>query len=927
MTDLAAILRYMAEVAAADEPPQHSVGKIVWLSQTGAGDVVTVWPNEVEGVKRFVAADALHKEQHLIWQGYLWIQGSYDGRNYRVPMVRRRVSARSVIKQLFDSTVGVPLTLQAESAWLVNTTLLDSESFDALADRPIEWGIGGSSGGGRIDRNHPGVAAFVSAYLEGCGLPADTPLHAGVDDADPPLRVTLATGLYLDSDPYRADRSSALKLWATRAPIGTALEALYFDDTRPGGPPREVVVRSPLPLNDEQRRAIELSVNEDLVVVSGPPGTGKSHLAAAAAISEIAAGGSVLIASKSIHACNVIEGMLRRFPMIEPIRFGDDRGARLLGNALASGVPAPDERYDQSRLTDEVASLEAEIQAQLERIRRRLIECSQFDRVLRRREDLPLWLASRDIDAIDTAAVRAALPALDPSGPLGKRRARRARARIVEQLGVRAPEDAAAIREICDAIDAARSFEDLAGRDLGLPKMWDGLDALEDQWRHLIGDVLEADRRARANLRSRSALGELATALRTGPVTRRRELATMGGRFLDVAPLWLGTLGEIETTAPIVPGLFDLVILDEASQISQLSAAPALARAKRAMVIGDSRQLRHESFVTENVQRLAAVQAGVDDGLRRRLDDRANSVFDAASSSAPVVDLVEHYRSSPHIIGFSNREFYDSRLQLMTQHPRHEAADGIDVVRVSGRRSSEGVLPAEVNRAIELVHQLVAEGVEGIGVVTPVQIQADVIEEKLHHELTLEQIDRHSIRVGTVEEFQGTEREVVIISLCMKEGDDDVTVALEDPALFNVMVTRARSRVIVLAAFDPAELSPGLLARYLRHAEEPPTPKAERIDGSGWTRRLARELAAGSDARVIVDYEVAGETVDIVLGDGANALAIETELHPGGPQRHIDRHMVLRRAGWEILDMFESTAFGREEEVIASLLARVARQD
>ena len=91
MADLSAVLRYMAEVASADEEPRVDVGNVVWLSDTGPGHVVKLWPDELERAKPLLAADALHREEHLIWQGYLWIEGSLSGRRYRVPMVRRRV--------------------------------------------------------------------------------------------------------------------------------------------------------------------------------------------------------------------------------------------------------------------------------------------------------------------------------------------------------------------------------------------------------------------------------------------------------------------------------------------------------------------------------------------------------------------------------------------------------------------------------------------------------------------------------------------------------------------------------------------------------------------------------------------------------------------------------------------------------------------
>jgi hypothetical protein len=87
--------------------------------------------------------------------------------------------------------------------------------------------------------------------------------------------------------------------------------------------------------------------------------------------------------------------------------------------------------------------------------------------------------------------------------------------------------------------------------------------------------------------KSTRAVAALASALRAGPVKRRQMLKELSrSDFLDVLPLWIGTLQEIDNTLPVTPGMFDVVIFDEASQIDQMRAAPALARAKRTIVVG-----------------------------------------------------------------------------------------------------------------------------------------------------------------------------------------------------------------------------------------------------------------------------------------------------------------------------------------------------
>jgi len=73
-----------------------------------------------------------------------------------------------------------------------------------------------------------------------------------------------------------------------------------------------------------------------------------------------------------------------------------------------------------------------------------------------------------------------------------------------------------------------------------------------------------------------------------------------------VLKIWASTLKSIRRTFPLKPGVFDYVIFDEASQIDLPSAAPALYRAKRAVIIGDPMQLTHIAGITRDVDKALA---------------------------------------------------------------------------------------------------------------------------------------------------------------------------------------------------------------------------------------------------------------------------------------------------------------------------------
>ncbi|MFD0971103.1 DEAD/DEAH box helicase, partial [Plantactinospora endophytica] len=472
------------------------------------------------------------------------------------------------------------------------------------------------------------------------------------------------------------------------------------------------------------------------------------------------------------------------------------------------------------------------------------------------------------------------------------------------------------------------------------------------------------DRWDPAGRRSAAALGG---ALRAGRNRRRELLAELSGESLVRAlPLWIGTVTDVEELLPPIAGLFDLVILDEASHTDQIRAAPALARARRALVVGDPRQLRFVSFVAD--VDVAATLAW--HGLDNRVDVRRVSAFDLAAGAAPVTWLDEHYRCAPHLIEFSAHRFYDDRIAVATRHPGNETSDVIDVRTVPAAAAEAGVNRAEVAAAVAEVRRLAEAGRVGIGVITPFRAQADALESALVAAFPVTEIERLGLRVGTVHSFQGSEAETVLVSLAVTDPVPAGRMRfLTDPNLFNVMVTRARRRMVVLTSQSAPN---GLLGDYLRYAAVPPEPRGEPVadaastspsragassrpsrsgvapptagpaaptggGGSagavpvrseagfpvpvGWPAALATELTrVGLPVRR--RYPVGRWTVDLCVGAGGAAVGLNCVVHPGGPAAHIARHDALVQAGWVVVDAFASRWGGDPVRAALDVAAR-----
>jgi hypothetical protein len=214
-----------------------------------------------------------------------------------------------------------------------------------------------------------------------------------------------------------------------------------------------------------------------------------------------------------------------------------------------------------------------------------------------------------------------------------------------------------------------------------------------------------------------------------------------------------------------------------------------------------------------------------------------------------------------------------------------------------------------------------------VGVITPFTEQAKALEDAIIDAFDYDAIQDLKLRVGTVRGVQGTERDTILVSLVLDDRDFETALPLvQDRHLFNVMVTRARSRLDLFHSFDPDTLPHGLLADWFHYEKNPPGLASRSSEpASRWTAQLAEALdLAGT--RVVTGYPVAGWTVDLVVGQGDAAFGVETTVHPGGPEAHAQRHLTLRRAGWHLVSMFESNWLLKAEDAAVHLAGLAARR-
>lgn len=303
-------------------------------------------------------------------------------------------------------------------------------------------------------------------------------------------------------------------------------------------------------------------------------------------------------------------------------------------------------------------------------------------------------------------------------------------------------------------------------------------------------------------------------------------------------PIWVVTSLSARRSLPLTAGMFDICVIDEASQCDIASALPVLFRAQNAVIIGDPRQLRHISTLTDK-QELRIAEETKATSLLADWSYISNSLYDAAEASiiragdSPIF-LNEHYRCHPKIIDFSNRIFYSSSLILRTKI--QELGERIGEIDLGlFWHDIKGSVPdtlhsayneEEANRIIAIIEQWAKSGLIGdanliIGIVTPFRRQMELIEEIIQKNTWLNTF-KDNITVGTAHKFQGDEADIVFFSPVVSQGihPRKAQWVAKTDQLLNVALTRARGALHVVGDYQTCLKSGGSLAKFAEHVSE-----------------------------------------------------------------------------------------------------------
>jgi very-short-patch-repair endonuclease len=440
----------------------------------------------------------------------------------------------------------------------------------------------------------------------------------------------------------------------------------------------------------------------------------------------------------------------------------------------------------------------------------------------------------------------------------------------------------------------------------------------------------------------------------------RKLLKEAGNAVQSIKPVFM--MSPISIAQFLEPGLmnFDLLLIDEASQVSPVDAFGAIARAKQIVVVGDSKQLPPTSFF----QKMLDDDAPPEDEAAVSAGD-LESVLGLCLSRGVMPRMLQwHYRSRHHsLIAVSNREFYDNRLFVVPSPTTTSDRGGLrfryvedGVFDRGGTRTNMIEARAVAKAAID--HARASPKLSlGVGAFSVAQRDAirDELELLLRQETGLHEFfspgRADAFFIKNLENIQGDERDVIFISVGYGKDSSGFMAMSFGPLStdggerrLNVLISRARLRCEVFSSItaDTIDLERGrsvgvaAFKTFLRFAEtgllDDRVPTGRDFD-SDFERQVSNGLT-GLGYHVDCQVGSSGFILDLAVLDpetpGRYVLGIECDgatYHSSRAARDRDRlrEQVLRDRGWQIHRIWSTDWFHRPKEQLQKAVAAIER--
>ncbi len=313
--------------------------------------------------------------------------------------------------------------------------------------------------------------------------------------------------------------------------------------------------------------------------------------------------------------------------------------------------------------------------------------------------------------------------------------------------------------------------------------------------------------------------------------------------IFEAVDVWLLPSNNVPDFFPLVPEMFDIVIIDEASQMQVEKSIPLLYRAKKLIISGDDKQIK-PSVKKEEIVYYDESKIEWKEALLPPL-----GLQDALKNKFPNYLLNYHYRSRySELIGFSNSFIYNNSLYTSTPKAYDLDKPPVEFHKVKNGKNVKGKNNAEAKLLVELAtNQILTDPEKTLGLVAFTEEQAQEIRDVLAEQATkVPELDLFirtnaysgtgedtSLFVKAIDEVQGDERDQIYFSITYaKDADGNVPenfgIISRDNGenILNVAITRSKEKIVVVSSLDPndvtvpsTDIGGGLLKQFLYYAD------------------------------------------------------------------------------------------------------------
>lgn len=283
----------------------------------------------------------------------------------------------------------------------------------------------------------------------------------------------------------------------------------------------------------------------------------------------------------------------------------------------------------------------------------------------------------------------------------------------------------------------------------------------------------------------------------------------------DVIPVWIMPINRVMENLKLTDNLFDVVIVDESSQ-SDISAITVLMRAKKAIIVGDEKQISPEAIGKDHAVVETLINTYLEDIPHAEWFDLKTSLYNTALRVFPNrLLLKEHFRCAPEIIGFSNELCYSNEIiPLRRVDDREKVGPFIVTYKVKDglRDENKAINVKEAECIVEKILECCKDNRYNgmtMGVISLLgDDHAELIQSMLVDAMGMEELLQRRLICGDAYSFQGDERDIIFLSMVIANNAKFTALTKgSDVRRFNVAASRARNQMWLFHSVDLEDLS------------------------------------------------------------------------------------------------------------------------